>query len=239
MLLRKQCVKVHFMLPWLSRLQEQLLNDFFFLQSFCCRFTAVFGIIVLLHYPVLANFNCQTDGLIFHSGVVWYTEEFMADSMTARCPGPVADSWYEAFVLICCVWFSSNIWCHSLVSSNLSCAAMFFVEVRGFLLQFFQNKPHLFSLFLTVLSWTLTFNLLTEACRVWDVGPGVFAVSLSITQSDLGVNLQVRLPLGPPQTLFEQSVAMGSTKQLPSNLKIKMLHVHKAEEGYKNTAKHF
>ncbi|MEE6527760.1 hypothetical protein FKM82_029362 [Ascaphus truei] len=47
----------------------------------------------------------------------------MVDSMTARFPGPVAaktspnhhpsttvlDSWYEVFVLICCVWFSPNV----------------------------------------------------------------------------------------------------------------------------------
>ena len=31
------------------------------------------------------------------------------------------------------------------------------------------NKPYLLSLFLIVLSWTLTFNMLTEVCRVWDV----------------------------------------------------------------------
>jgi len=31
------------------------------------------------------------------------------------------------------------------------------------------KKPYLFSFFLIILSWTLTFNMLTEACRVWDV----------------------------------------------------------------------
>ena len=45
------------------------------------------------------------------------------------------------------------------------------------------NQPSLFSLFLIVLSWTLTFNMLTEACRVWDVALGFFVVSLSIAQS--------------------------------------------------------
>ena len=56
------------------------------------------------------------------------------------------------------------------------------------------NKPYLFSLI--VLSWTLTFNMLTEACRVWDVAHLLFAVSLSITQSDFGVNLLGRPLMG-------------------------------------------
>jgi len=52
--------------------------------------------------------------------------------------------------------------------------------------QLCKTKPfaHVFVLF-----WTLSFNLLTEACRVWGVVLGLPAISLSITQSDLGVNL--------------------------------------------------
>lgn len=35
------------------------------------------------------------------------------------------------------------------------------------------NKPY-FSLFLTVFSWTSTFNMLAEACRIWAVALGFF-----------------------------------------------------------------
>ena len=90
----------------------------------------------------------------------------------------VFDSWSEVFVLICCVWFSFR--CNL---TNLSCAAMFFLERRGFILANLLNKPYLFSLFLTV-PW-----LPTEACRVRDVALRFFAVCLSIAQSDLWVNL--------------------------------------------------
>lgn len=41
------------------------------------------------------------------------------------------------------------------------------------------NKQYFFSLFLIMLSWTLTFDMLTEVSRVWDVVP-FFAVPLSI-----------------------------------------------------------
>lgn len=36
------------------------------------------------------SFSCQIDGLTFDSWILWYTEEFMANSMTGKCPGPVA-----------------------------------------------------------------------------------------------------------------------------------------------------
>ncbi|XP_062914937.1 uncharacterized protein LOC134351933 [Mobula hypostoma] len=42
-----------------------------------------------------------------------------------------------------------------------------------------------------------------------------------------------------PQTLSQQSAAMGSSKQLPSTLKINMIDAHKAGEGYKKIAKRF
>lgn len=49
---------------------------------------------------------------------------------------------------------------------------MFFLERRS-LLQL-QNKLYLFSVFLIVPSWTLTFNMFPEACRVWDLTPDSF-----------------------------------------------------------------
>lgn len=36
------------------------------------------------------NFSCQTDGFTFDSRILWYGEEFMVDSKSTRCPGPVA-----------------------------------------------------------------------------------------------------------------------------------------------------
>ena len=58
--------------------------------------------------------------------------------------------------------------------TNLSCAAMFFLERRRFLLQPIQTI-HTCSVFsLIVLPWTVTFNMLTEACRVWDAVCGLF-----------------------------------------------------------------
>lgn len=36
---------------------------------------------------------------------------------------------------------------------------------------------------------SLTLNILTEVCRVFDVALGFFAMSVSISQSDLGVKL--------------------------------------------------
>jgi len=42
-----------------------------------------------------------------------------------------------------------------------------FLARRGFLLETLTNIPYLCHLFLIVLSWTLIFNMLIEACRVW------------------------------------------------------------------------
>lgn len=67
----------------------------------------------------------------------------------------------------------------------------FFNLIRGSLFASLSNN--LSSLFLIVLWWTLTFVMIIEACRVWDLALGfVFAVSLSITGSDFGVNLPGR-----------------------------------------------
>lgn len=66
---------------------------------------------------------------------------------------------------------------------------MFFLGRRVFLLVSLPDKPYLFSAFLFfLLSWT--FNMLTKARRVWDVGLGLFADSLGIAWYDLGVNSQ-------------------------------------------------
>ncbi len=35
------------------------------------------------------NFSCRMDVLVFDCRILWYTEEFMVDSMTVRCSGPV------------------------------------------------------------------------------------------------------------------------------------------------------
>jgi len=59
-----------------------------------------------------------------------------------------------------------------LYKPKLCCHVLF--RAKRFSPATLPNKPYLFSLFLTVLSWTLTFNMITEACRVWDVALGVF-----------------------------------------------------------------
>jgi len=52
---------------------------------------------------------------------------------------------------------------------------------KGFLLTTIPNNPYFFSLFLIILSWTLTFNMLTEACRGCSVALEFFVISLSLT----------------------------------------------------------
>lgn len=65
--------------------------------------------------------SCRRNGLTSDSTVLWYTEGFVVNSMTASCLGPLSnpnhhpsatmvDSWYEMFVLMCCVWFY-QMWC--------------------------------------------------------------------------------------------------------------------------------
>lgn len=75
-------------------------------------------------------------------------------------------------------------------SVNFSCAFMFFLDRKGFLLSAFPNTLYMFSLLLIVLSWTLRFNMLSEACGVWD------APQASLYFSDLGVNVMWRPLLG-------------------------------------------
>ena len=110
--------------------------------------------------------------LIPDSRLLWYPEEFMVDSMTARCPDPVAAEqaqiisppppcltvgmrclcWYAVFGFLqtccCALWpnISTLVWSvqRTLFQNscglfrcnftNLGCAAMFFLERRGFLL---------------------------------------------------------------------------------------------------------
>ena len=115
--------------------------------------------------------------------------------------------WYAVFgfLQMCCCALWANI--SAVVSSvqntlfqkscglfrwnfaSLSCAAMFFFQERMFSPTTLPNKPYLFSFFLIVLALKLIFNMLTEACRVWDAAFGFYAVSLSTAHSDLGVNL--------------------------------------------------
>lgn len=58
------------------------------------------------------------------------------------------------------------------LQSKINRAAMFFLERWGFLLETPPNKLFLFNHFLIVLSLTLIFNMLTDACKVWTVAVG-------------------------------------------------------------------
>ncbi len=69
------------------------------------------------------NFSCRTDCVTFDSSILWYTEEFMVNSVTVRCPDPVTtkqaqnhqpstsmcDVCYDMFVLMCSLRFSPNM----------------------------------------------------------------------------------------------------------------------------------
>jgi len=59
------------------------------------------------------SFSCWRDGLTFDSRIFWYTEEFIVDTMTARCPGPVGVDQYQIIsppplcLTVCmrCLWW--------------------------------------------------------------------------------------------------------------------------------------
>ena len=136
--------------------------------------------------------SCQTDDLTFGSTLILrYTEDFMINSLIARCPCPVAAKQAEIIIPpLTCLTVDTRCLCDTpffiltkhyvvhfgkkgistLVSSvqrtlfqksgdlfrynftNLSCAAMFFLERRDFFLVTLPNKSYVFSLFLLVLS---------------------------------------------------------------------------------------
>lgn len=92
------------------------------------------------------NFSCQTGDFTFDFRVLWHTEEFTLDSMTANCLwlyNMVLDMWYEVFIPV-----------------------MF-----GFHVATLPNKSYLFSLSLIKLSCNK--SLLT-LCRVKAVALGFF-----------------------------------------------------------------
>lgn len=85
---------------------------FFLHQKFCCRFPAVLGIIVLLHDLFQTSFSLTflyrgVCGRLIHCTVPW--------SCGCTITPPSSHlihsdrTWYEVFILICCVWFSSNM----------------------------------------------------------------------------------------------------------------------------------
>lgn len=114
--------------------------------------------------------------------------------VTTGCPGPVAanqnlGNCYEVVELTCCVRFSlwpnhfvlvspkdivpAVLWFVQMQLCNLSCTAMSFLERRGYNPATLSISHACTIFFILVLSWTLTSNMPTEACRVWDVAPGM------------------------------------------------------------------
>ena len=67
----------------------------------------------------------------------------MVDFMIARCPGPVTVK--QAKIIDISTLSCLSIHCFRSFS-NLSCAAMTVLEIRGFLLQAFQTS-HIYSVF--------------------------------------------------------------------------------------------
>ncbi|MEQ2305890.1 hypothetical protein AMECASPLE_002620 [Ameca splendens] len=98
----------------------------------------------------------------------------MQNKPTSSCLHLCAGQFYiRVFVLIWCVWFSPN-WLRDLIpkiemfghdAQQRHCFTRLQTANFSHALIFFRNKPLLFSPFLIVLSWRLTFNLLTEACE--------------------------------------------------------------------------
>lgn len=108
---------------------------------------------------------------------------------------PVPTRFYEVFVLIGLVFsdcdgqsvkylqfwvcLSEGHLSRSLVigsGATLKTCCQCLFEKRSFLLQPLKNKPHLFSL--NLIPWNLTFDMLAEACRIWDTAFGLFVISL-------------------------------------------------------------
>ncbi len=129
----------------------------------------------------------------------------------------MCDFWYEVFVLIrllgfhqtccCALWPKISTLVLSVVLEVLwfvqmqlckpkPCCHVFFLERRGFLLASLPNMPYLSHIFLTVLSWTLSFHMLTEACRLCGEVLVLSDIPLSVTRSDLGLNSLGRPLLG-------------------------------------------
>ena len=48
--------------------------------------------------------SCWTDGITFNSRILWYAEEFVVNSMTAKCPGLVAAKQAQIITLNHCGW---------------------------------------------------------------------------------------------------------------------------------------
>lgn len=144
---------------------------------FCCRF----------QFP--ASFSWQSDSLTFVTRILWYKED-VSRSVGAKqtqiitLPLPCLTVWYEVFVLYalyrCYSKYGSRSrglfrWKHA----NASCAAMFSLERRGFLLA--TSKQ----------SILVQCAVQSEPYRVWHAALGFFVVSLSI-----GVNMSGRPILG-------------------------------------------
>lgn len=64
--------------PWIFSFSGILFYLLVFLGSLSCCMT-----------QYLPSFSYRTHGVTFDPRILWYTEELMVDSMTARCSGPV------------------------------------------------------------------------------------------------------------------------------------------------------
>lgn len=70
--------------------------DFFFLfNNFVVELLLSFGSVSCCKAQFQSSCRCWTNGIVFDSSILWYTEEFMY----------MLHSWYEVLVLICCFFF--------------------------------------------------------------------------------------------------------------------------------------
>lgn len=132
--------------------------------------------------------------------------EIITNQIKSKPSTTILEGWFEVFVLICLCGFF-QMWCCTLypnISTLLSAVWSTLIKKFCHLLQtwahVFSWQPfqtcHACSVFFIVLWWTLTFNMLAEACRVWCVALQFFVrFFCSFTEHCMGSGFVFRLRL--------------------------------------------
>lgn len=168
------------------------------IHDYAFRWTATHYI---LHHRIICSSKTKLNSWSF----LWFSLKLKKLNHYYNSSVTMLDIWNEAFALIWCVcflpsktllepklciWHCSMSYFFCLLQMQIwckGCATMFFLEkvCPGIL----SNHQHFYRLFLSVLSWTLAFKILTEACSVSNVALVVFKFYLSIVQCYHEVNL--------------------------------------------------
>ena len=131
----------------------------------------------------LTKYDCKVSHLHHHA---WMLEcgVFAYKQDTVWCP--IISTWISLVRKTIFPYKFYGLKCNFV---NLNCAAVFLSETGGFFLEILPNEPRSYSFFVIALPWMLTFNMLNEFCRSRDVACKYFPICLSISTSDLGMNL--------------------------------------------------